>query len=296
MPVAVLFVNFRVYDDLDRSLTALRPFLNPDDEVIVADNASDPERLAWLKSRHERIRVIPNDQNVGFAAGVNLAARQSSSPFLLLLNPDAVVQGPVVRVLEQWLQQHPDTGVAGPRVVNPDGSVQASARRFPGISAALGGRSTWLTARFPNNWLSRQHLLGRTATAPLDVDWVAGSCFMTTRAAFDRAGGFDEGFFLYWEDADYCYRLKALGLKTTYVPTVIVNHAGGHSAALVPDLAIRAFHNSAIRMHIKHGGWFARLSAPFVSAVMHLRASWRLRRAASIRRAALTENPRPQRP
>jgi GT2 family glycosyltransferase len=277
--VAVLIVNFKVYDDLDRSLSALESFLDPDDEVVVVDNSSDASQLDWLTTRHPRIRVVANADNLGFAAAVNIGARQTSLPFLLLLNPDTVMQGPVVRVLEQWLREHPETAVVGPRVINPDGSVQASARRFPGMSAAIGGRSTWLTERFPNNWVSRRQLLGRDSATPIDVDWLAGSCLMTTRAAFELAGGLDEGFFLYWEDADYCQRLKKLGLKTTYVPTVSVRHAGGHSAELVPQLAVRAFHESALRLHVKHGGWFARVSSPLARVAMKARTAWRLRDA-----------------
>ena len=145
MAVSVLIVNYRVYDDLDRSLSALAPYLGADDEVIVVDNVSDPDRLAWLSTRHPRIRTIAHRENLGFAAGVNLAARASSRAYLVVLNPDTEVQGPVPRVLEAWLRDHPDTGAAGPQVLNADGSVQPSARRFPGITTAIGGRSTWLT-------------------------------------------------------------------------------------------------------------------------------------------------------
>ena len=280
MAVAVLIVNFRVYDDLDRSLTALYPFLSPDDEIVVVDNESQRDQLASLAAKHPRVLALPRRENIGFAAGINLAARNSTRPFLLLLNPDAIVQGPVPRVLEQWLIDHPDTAVAGPRIFNADGTVQASARRFPGISAALGGRSTWLSQRYPNNWFSRRHLLGLTSDTPLDVDWIAGSCMMTTRAAFEQVGGFDEQFFLYWEDADYCRRLKALGLKVTYLPAVTVQHAGGHSAEQVRTLAISAFHASALRLHLKHGGFPARITAPLANAAMRGRLLWRVRQAA----------------
>ncbi len=280
MPVSVLIVNFKVYEDLDRSLGALRPFLADDDEVVVVDNDWDRAKRAWLTGRHPGIRVVPTGENIGFAAAVNLAVRHSHRSSLLVLNPDAIVRGPVVRTLEAWLLDHPDTGVVGPRVLNPDGTVQPSARRFPGLTAAIGGRSSWLTERFPNNWLSRRNLLGLTGTAPIDVDWIAGSCFMTTRAAFDRVGGLDEQFFLYWEDADYCRRLASVGLKSTYLPSVSVQHTGGRSSELVPILAIRSFHQSAMRLRVKHGGPLARLSAPIAAVAMRVRMEWRVRRAA----------------
>lgn len=281
MPVSVLSVNFRVYEDLDRSLAALRPFLAEDDEVVVVDNEWDRAKRDWLRSRHPAIRVVPTHENIGFAAAVNLAVRHSRCPSLLVLNPDTIVRGPVVRTLEAWLHGHPDTGVVGPRVLNPDGTVQPSARRFPGITTAIGGRSSWLTEHFPNNWLSRRNLLGLTGSAPIDVDWIAGSCFMTTRAAFERVGGLDEQFFLYWEDADYCRRLSAVGLKCTYLPTVTVQHMGGKSSDLVPLLAIRSFHESALRLRRKHGGMLARLSAPIAAVAMRLHTEWRVHRASA---------------
>ena len=278
MAVSVLIVNFRVYDELDRSLTALQPFLADDDEVVVIDNESDAARLRAFLEKHPRVRAVPSAGNIGFAAGVNLAARQAHHPYLLVLNPDTIARGPIVRGLEAWLRDHPDTGVVGPRVFNPDGTVQPSARRFPGLTTAIGGRSSWLTGRFPNNWATRRNLLGLAGSDPIDVDWIAGSCFMTTRTAFDALGGFDEQFFLYWEDADYCRRLKRAGLKSTYLPAVSVQHTGGRSSVLVPRLAIRAFHHSALHLYLKHGGALTRLTAPLAMAAMRLRMEWQMRR------------------
>jgi len=282
--VSALVVNYQVYSDLQRCLSALEAFLADDDEVLVVDNASDPKQLSVVAAAHPRVRFLPQHDNIGFSAGVNLAAGHAKHQYLLLLNPDALMRDPVPRVLEQWLKEHPDTGVVGPRVLNSDGSVQASARRFPDLSTALGGRSTWLTGRFPNNWMTRRNLLGRSATGPMDVDWVAGSCLMTTRSAFMRAGGLDEGFFLYFEDADYCRRLTSLQLKCTYLPHVTVRHEGGHSAQLVPGLAIRAFHRSAVRMTLKHGGMLAVLFSPMTWLALRIRAEWCVWRATRTRR------------
>jgi hypothetical protein len=272
LAVAVLLVNYQVYDDLDRALAALVPRLRPGDEVVVVDQASDAGRLAALETRHQAVRFVPTERNRGFAVGVNIAARVSTAPFILLLNPDAIIDSPVVAELERWLSEHPDTGVVGPRVLNEDGTVQPSARRFPGLSTALGGRSTWLTSQFPDNWLSRHNLPARQAVEPVEVDWVAGSCLMTRRALFEQLGGLDESFFLYWEDADYCHRAAGLGWRTVYLPTVSVRHAGGRSAARDPVPAIRAFHDSAFLFHVKHAGPIGRLFAPLTRLALNLRA------------------------
>jgi GT2 family glycosyltransferase len=270
--VAVLLVNYQVYEDLDRALSSLRGCLGPDDEVVVVDQASDARRLGALERLHPAVRFVPTDRNVGFAAGVNLAAGASGAPFLLLLNPDALAEPPVIAGLERWLIDHPETGVVGPRVLNEDGSVQASARRFPGLTTAFGGRSTWLTSQFPDNWFSRRNLPARAAVDAVEVDWVAGSCLMTRRRLFEELGGFDESFFLYWEDADFCRRAAALGWRTVYLPTVSVRHVGGRSSARDPVPAIRAFHDSAFRFHVKHAGPMARLFAPVTRMGLRVRA------------------------
>lgn len=279
MSVAVLIVNYRGYDDLERCLEALRPQLRANDEVIVVDNDSDAGMLDAVRVRFPRAQMIPSRENLGFAAGVNLAARQATAPYLLLLNPDALVEGPLLGPLEEWMRVHPNTSVLGPRVRNADGSTQPSARRFPGFSTLLGGRSTWLTRRLPGNWWSRRNLLGLDSEHPLDVDWLSGSCMLTRRDVFEEVGGMDPRFFLYWEDADYCRRVTLAGGRCTYLPSVSVRHRCGGSAKYALPRAIRAFHRSASHLYWKHAGPVKRLFAPLVFAGLALRAEVRLRLA-----------------
>jgi N-acetylglucosaminyl-diphospho-decaprenol L-rhamnosyltransferase len=284
LPAAILIVNFKVYDEIDRALSSIEPALEPGDEVVVVDHASDAARLDAMARRHPRATFVPVAHNGGFAAGVNLAARHATAPYLMMLNPDAVAIGPVVRVLESWMRDHPDVAVVGPRVLDADGQVQASARRFPTWSTAIAGRSTWLTRHFPDNWLSRWNLPGRTASGPVDVDWLAGSCLMTSRAVFDRLGGFDEAFFLYWEDADFCHRAVRAGGRCVYVPLVAVQHVGGLSAARDPEPAIRAFHRSAYYFYYKHSRALGRALAPFVRAALWARGELLVRQGRRTRR------------
>lgn len=290
MSTAVLLVNYRTYADLARCLESLRPYVRTDgemaDEIAVVDYESDAGALHEAVARHPGMTLLPRADNLGFAAGVNLASVQTRAPFLLLLNPDTVAEGPVLRVLEEWLDRHPDVGVAGARVLNADGSTQPSARRFPDWTTWLGGRSTWLTSRFPWNWLSRRNLVSSDAREPIDVDWVSGACLMTRRDLFERIGGFDEQFFLYWEDADYCSRVADAGFRTMYVPTVSVRHAAGRAAEREPIPAIRAFHQSAFRLYWKRASPLGRLVAPIVKAGLWLRAQYQIGRARSQRAKA----------
>ena len=282
MPTAVLIVNYRTYSDLARCLASLAPYLRSGDEVVVVDYESN------LPALNEAVRLIggslpvvtvPRADNLGFAAGINLGAAQTRAPYLLLLNPDAVFEGPVIQVLESWFAEHPDAGVAGARVLNADGTVQPTARRFPDLTTWFGGRSTWLTSRFPKNWFSQRNLVGLAARSPIDVDWLSGACLMTRRDLFERLRGFDEAFFLYWEDADYCYRASVAGFRRTYVPLVSVRHIGGQATARDPAPAIRAFHRSAFRMYWKHASAMGRLVAPLVRAGLWLRGERRIRLA-----------------
>lgn len=276
LSVAVLIVNFRGYDDLDRCLDSLRPQLRPGDEVAVVDHESDEHRLGAVLRRHAGVVSIPSAVNRGFAAGINAAARHTSAPLLWVLNPDTTIEGPVLSVLESWLLARADSWVVGPRVLNSDGSTQPSARGFPGPSTLLGGRSTWLTRKRPNNWWSRRNLLGLDAKQPLTVDWISGCCLMTRRDVFERLGGLDESFFLYWEDADYCRRVNDAGGRCTYLPWVAIRHAAGGSARYDLPLATRAFHESAFRLYWKHCSMAGRLLAPLVRAGLRLRCTLHL--------------------
>ncbi len=282
MSTAVLIVNYKTYDELAQCLSSLGSQLAEGDEVVVVDQESDAARLeAAAKALGRPLVSLTRRDNIGFAAGVNLAAASSRAPYLLLLNPDATAEGPIVRVLESFLTAHPDVGVAGARVLNADGTIQPSARMFPDLTTWFGGRTSWLTRRFPGNALSQRNLAASfEATSPLDVDWLSGSCFMTPRAIFERMGGLDAGFFMYWEDADYCSRVMAAGYRRMLVPEACVRHRAGRSAARAPARAIRTFHKSAFRLYCKRATAMGRLFAPLVGAGLWLRGEWRARRAA----------------
>jgi len=286
MATSVLIVNFLAYEDLERCLQSLAGQLRSGDEVIVIDNESQPARAAAVTRRFPAATIIPSDVNRGFAAGMNIAARHARNPFLLLLNPDTVVEDPLIVVLEEYLSLHPDTAVVGPRVINGDGSIQPSARAFPGFSTLLGGRSAWFTQKYPDNPWARRNLLGLDARTPLRVDWLSGSCMMTRRDVFERLGGFDESFFLYWEDADYCRRVSTLGLHRTYVPSVSIRHFGGGSARYNLARAIREFHKSAYLLHCRQSGLAGLVGAPVVRAGLYVRGELRVRRALAVARQA----------
>ncbi len=282
--VSILIVNYRSYSELDVCLASLAPSMNVNDEIVIVDYETETARLDDLRARYAGVRWLPEAGNRGFAAGVNTAARHARGDYLVLLNPDTRAASRLVTALAAWMDAHPAIGAAGPRIQNEDGSVQPSARTFPGLTTVIGGRSTWWTRHFPNNWFSKRNLVARDATRELEIDWVSGACLITRRALFERLGGLDERFFMYWEDADYCRRVRQARFGVAFVPSVSVVHAVGRSSSYDVEAAIRAFHQSAFRLFVKHAGRVERLLAPAVWLGLACRRELRVRQARRERR------------
>jgi GT2 family glycosyltransferase len=275
--VSVLIVNFRAYAELASCLGALEPYLADTVEVVVIDHVSEEPASNRLSKKFPWVRLVKVDTNPGFAAGVNRAFLASSGRYLLLLNPDCVVHGDVPRELAIWLDDHPRVGAAGALVEESDGSVQASARRFPGLTTAFAGRSSWMTRRWPQNRWTRRNLVAREgARGPIEVDWVSGACMMIRREAFESVEGFDERFFLYWEDADFCFRLKRAGWSVVYNPGTGVTHLTGRSSAKAQRRSLVAFHRSAYLYYRKNNSPFAQAAAPLVFFGLYARLAMKL--------------------
>ena len=225
----------------------------PGVHVFVVDNASDDgslERVGDLP-----VTAISAPRNGGFAYGCNLGIARGQAPYVLLINPDAVLGAAGLEALVAVLDRHPHVGLVGPRLVDADGRVVASRRRFPGVATAWG--QALLLHRL---WPRADELLHGDDDRPSEPDWVSGACMLVRRDVLERIGGLDEGFFLYSEDTDLCRRIRDLGLTIRYEPAATARHAGGASApreALLPALA-----RSRVR--------YARLHAGRVSAALQV--------------------------
>jgi GT2 family glycosyltransferase len=249
--LSTVIVNYLAYEPLADCLASLAPFVSPSD-IVVVDHHSQVDLLARLRERFAGVRFIPQADNPGFAAGVNRGVRETTAELVLLLNPDCIVDSDP-HPLASWLAANRRAGVCGAIVRERDGSIQASARRFPGMTTGLAGRTSWLTRVWPRNpWTKRNLVLG-LPTSPVEVDWVSGACMMVRREAFEAVGGMDEEFFLYWEDADFCMRLRQAGWLTYYSPAMSVTHLTGRSSQHAREASLVAFHESAYRYYRKHG-------------------------------------------
>jgi GT2 family glycosyltransferase len=274
----VIIVNFNSGAYLAKCLESIGAHL-PNAHVIVVDNASadGSERAAASSLPH--VELHRNVANAGFGRGVNQGLMHASGETVLLLNPDCHLLAEGVEPLVAELARHPECAIAGPRILNDDGSVQGSARGDPTLLTGLFGRSSFLTRLFPHSRLAQRNVRVEPALvthgASYEVDWVSGACMLARRDALGAVGGFDERYFLYWEDADLCRRLRNRGYSIRYVPDARVTHTVGRSSRGAQTLATRAFHQSAYLYYATH---VARTSLARLSArlLLTLRCRWKL--------------------
>lgn len=258
--IAVVLVYYAGASLLDRCLRSLPAAVGRFSwRAVVVDNS---ELGLAADGWDAHIELLRTGTNLGFARGVNEGARRIRAPWLLLLNPDAEPAPGSVARLVQVLQAERSLALVGPRVVDEEGRLQGSARRDPSLLTGLIGRRSWLRRMAPHSRLARREVLDACALEKgreiVLVDWVSGACQLIRREAFDQVGGFDERFFLYFEDADLCRRLRAAGWGIGYVPGAQVIHREGGASRCVPELALRAFHESAFlyyATHVARGRW-----------------------------------------
>jgi GT2 family glycosyltransferase len=255
--VAAILVNYNAGAELSRALRSIADEMAGHEwEAVVVDNASNDGSTAFVEAFAPHARLLQNAANLGFARGVNQGLAASRAPFALIMNPDCRLVAGALAALRSVLDAHPDCAVAGPRILNPDGSVQGSARGDPDMLTGLFGRTTILRRLLPFLPIARRNVVTEEAIRSGDesvvVDWVSGACMFARRSALDEVRGFDERFFLYWEDADLCRRLRARGHYVRYVPGATAIHRVGQSSRTTRTFAIRAFHQSAYVYYATH--------------------------------------------
>lgn len=219
MKLSVVIVHFNTSADLGRCLDALERCPPAcEHAVTVVDNASTDPGLAAVRAAHPGARWLMNDRNEGYARGCNRGLRAVDAEYVLLLNPDVVAQPGAIDALLRVAEAHPRAGLLGPQLLNEDGTIQESCRRFYTLGTLLM-RRTPLGRLAPRSRAVARHLMrdfDHRTTRP--VDWVIGGCVLVRREAVTRVGAMDERFFLYFEDVDWCYRMGQAGYDVLYAP------------------------------------------------------------------------------
>lgn len=188
-------------------------------EIIVIDNHSDDESIGFIRAQlgnKQSVRIMEMRGNVGYAKGNNAAARLATGEYLLIVNPDNILPPDATEKMLRYLESHPRAGIIGPALVFPDGAVRPSARPFPTPIDLLFKRIR------PGKWHERfgesqKSMEQREATS---VDWLVGACLLIKADLFRTLRGFDERFFLFFEDMDLCRRIKKTGKEVVYLPSV----------------------------------------------------------------------------
>ena len=197
---------------LDRCLEALAPQV---DELVVVSNPPAPTVDGAL---------IANERALGFAANANQGIAATSAPYVVVANPDTVPRKDAVELLAGFAETHPRAGVIGPQLLFPDGRWQPSRRRFPTVRGTIVRRTPLRAILRPETRQLDHYLLGDRPSEPVQADWMLAAFLLLRREMLDELGGFDEGFRLYGEDIDLCYRAAKAGWERWYVPQAVVSH------------------------------------------------------------------------
>jgi len=229
--LSIIIVNYNVKEFLQNLLNSLiKATANISSEIIVVDNASDDGSVQVIKKRFPEIKLIANKKNVGFGSANNQALELSEGKFIVLINPDTLVKEDTFDKLLNFFNSTPKAGLAGCKVLNPDGTLQLACRRgFPkpwtSFTKVFG-----LSKLFPHSKLfARYNLTYLDENKTYEVDAISGAFMMMRREVFNEIGGFDTKFFMYGEDLDFCYRTQQAGYKVYYFSDTEIIHFKGES-------------------------------------------------------------------
>ena len=256
LQLSIIIVNYNVRDFLHQALRSLdKARAGLKSEVIVVDNASGDGSVDMIRSRFPKIHLIANNINVGFAKANNLALKAAKGEFCLLINPDTVVQEDTLRIMLDFFREHPEVGLAGCKILNPDGTFELACRRsFPTPWVAFT-KLFGLASLMPKSKVfGRYNLTYLDPEKSYEVDAISGSFMMVRRDVVQSVGGLDEEFFMYGEDLDWCYRIQHAGWKISYVPSTSIIHYKGESTRRSSLNEIQTFYEAMHLFVKKHHG------------------------------------------
>lgn len=247
-------VTYRARDLLRDCLRSLYQNTHLSFEVIVVDNGSGDGVIEMLRQEFPEVRTVENRENAGYTRPMNQALRLGRGRYLLQLNPDTLVLPEAIDRMVAFMEQHPEAGICGPKVLNRDLTLQKPCRRGEPRPWAVLTYFLGLSALFPRSRLFNQYLLTYLDEDEINpVDGVAGSCMLARRALVEQIGYLDERYFAYQEDADFCFRARQAGWKVYYMPKAQIIHFGGLGGSRVqPYRSIYEWHRSYFVYYRQH--------------------------------------------
>lgn len=253
--VSALIVSYNVRDVILECLRAYFATCGEDAAAVVVDNASTDGSAAAVEKEFPNVHLLRLSDNLGFGKANNEGLPLTDSEFVLLMNPDVMVEPGCVQRLTQFLVENPRAGAAGPKLERPDGRLDLAARRsFPSPISAFY-RFAGLSRLFPNSPRFNRYNLGAVSMETAhEIDTGTAACLMVRRPAIDQVGFFDPDFFMYGEDIDLCYRLKQGGWKIFFVPEAVAVHLKGTSTRQATRRMLYEFHRAMWIFWRKHEG------------------------------------------
>lgn len=258
MELSVIIVSYNVKEFLQQCILSVKNAVDGmPHEIIVVDNNSVDGTPNILTKKYPEVILIANGENRGFAAACNQGLARAQGEFILLLNPDTMLQEDTIHTMVQFLKEHPEAGAAGCKILNADGSLQLACRRsFPTPAVALP-KILGLSALFSKvKPFAKYNLTYLDPDELTEVDAVSGSFLLLRHTVYEKIGGLDESYFLYGEDLDYCFRIKSAGWKIYYVPFTKIIHYKGESTKLAAFDNFIAFYRAMdifVRKHFSKG-------------------------------------------
>ncbi len=261
MDLSIVVVTYHSCEHILACLRSLEPAMRPRVadgpplrwECVVVDNDSSDGTPELVEREASQARVVRTGANLGYAKAVNRGIAETRGRYVLISNPDCVWREGSLHDLVTWLDAHPRCAIAAPRIRNTDGSLEYSARSYPGPLAFLFNRYSLLSRLLPGNpWTRRYLLLDWDHASPRSVDWVSGAAMLARRAAVAEVGGMDEAFFMFNEDVDWCRRMNQAGWSVDYVPAAEIVHHIGASRAGSSNQVILERHRGMIHYFRKH--------------------------------------------
>lgn len=248
--IAAVIVNYNTRDSLRLCLHSLQAEELAD--IMVVDNASVDGSLEMINGEFPSVRSVRNDKNMGYGAAANRAIAQCETSYLLLLNTDTILQPGALKGLRQYLDQNPRVAIVGPRLLNPDGTLQPSCFPFPTpLEIFLDVSHLSHLIRFVPG-LKDHYLRCWDHSHPRKIPWVVGAALAIRREAFESCGGFDETYFMYYEEVDLCYRLWRRGWQIHYLPSVEIIHIGGRTTQKYRANMVVHFYTSLAHFYRRH--------------------------------------------
>lgn len=250
MKLSIVILNYKSQGHLRQGLRFLRTYKFPFSvELIVVDNGSGDDSADVTSKEYPEATFVGLPKNRGYSTGNNVGLRQATGDFVMILNPDTSVYPGAIERLVQYLEHHPRVGLVAPKLINPDGSTQLSGALFQSFWIPLWRRSCLGNMPGPKHQLQKFFIADWDRRSSRPVGWALGACFMIRRQAMEEVGLFDERFFLYFEDVDYCRRMWEKNWEVHYVAEAEMIHYLSRTSAVNPGVS--GVLSYATRIHIR---------------------------------------------